>query len=179
MAMKDEKSDPLARVIDSLEARRAAGFTKSGDGKHIMADGLIARSGKRRILPDARDGHDWTWWEERADEAAAAAAEVLHQRNASVFQGLVLDPLQGKPRKSVESLAIQFGVPPARIYRILYVCKLKVKAKIDAKRAETEPFERTATGEVCRACGVVYSNSHFPSIKAVCRGRLGDSPSPI
>ena len=107
MAMRDEKSDPmaraipLARVIDSLEARRAAGFTKAGNGKHVMADGLVSRRGYRRILPDARDEHDRTWWEERADEVAAAAAEVLHQRNASVFQGLVLDPLQGKPRKSV------------------------------------------------------------------------------
>src|SRR5262245_28924615 len=118
MAMKDEKSDPLARaipiarVIDSLEARRAAGFTKAGNGKHVMADGLIARSGNRRILPDAREEHDWTWWQERADELVAAATEVLRGRNASVFQGLVLDPLQGKPRKSVRSLALQFGVTP-------------------------------------------------------------------
>jgi len=185
--MKEKKSDTLdARDRDtddsiaSFEAKWAAGFTKAGDGKHLMADGLVGRSGRRRIPPDARDEEEWDWWRwQKTDEVAAAAAEVLHQRNASVFQGLVLNPLQGKPKKSVESLAAQFGVPPARIHRILYDCKLKVKAKIDAKRVETQAFERTSADEVCRACGAVYSYGHFPSIKAACRGRRGHSPSPM
>ena len=61
----------------------------------------------------------------------------------------------------------------------MHDCKLRVKAKIDAKQTETEALERTAKDEVCRACGAVYSYGHFPSIKSVCKGRHGDSPSPM
>jgi hypothetical protein len=179
--LRDDRHSADEDPIASFEARWAAGFTKEGDGKHVMADGLVGRSGRRRILPaDAgvktAELDDWRW--EKTDELVAAAKEVLHQRNASVFQGLVLDPLEGKPRRSVESLAAQFNVTPARIYRIEYDCKLKVMAKIEAKRAQTAASERTWADEVCRACGAVYSYGAWPSMKAVCKGRHGNSPSP-
>jgi hypothetical protein len=114
------------RILARHESRRAAGFERV-EGKHVKADGLVSRRGKRRILPD--DDLD-KWREFRKDDQREklerVAAEVLHGRNATIFGGLVLDRLCGKPGKTVEDLAYQFGVSRERIYRIQYNCTQKV-----------------------------------------------------
>jgi len=115
----------VRRSVDGFEAKWAAGFTKV-DGRHVAADGMVSRRGYRRIIPESGPGREW--FEDRAEDLAAAAKEALRGRNATVFDGRVLNPLMGRPKRSIEDLAEQFGTPTKRIYKILDECRDQIAA---------------------------------------------------
>jgi hypothetical protein len=137
--------------IAKIEIFRARGFAKVA-GRHVMADGLVARSGRRRIFPDHANMREL---EDRADVLLAIAKQVLRGRNATVFEGRVIDPLLGRPKRSVEELAAQFGVSPAKIHKITERCKERV----------SEAAERFAApkndGIKCPECGRIYAEWNF------------------
>jgi len=135
------------------QAKWSTGVAKI-DGRHIAVDGLVARSGRRRILPGGNDD-DWLL-ELYAEQLAALAGRVLHGRSATVFQGRILNPLMGLPQIAVESLAAQFAVSTVEIYKILDRAKLKLKV---AAMNDKSPREAPPIYESCPTCGRQYNNS--------------------
>ena len=142
--------------VGKVEAFRGRGHVKAA-GRHIAADGLVARTGRRRIAPEfmLSDIHDHELRGERAEEVAEVAKEVLRGRNATVFEGRVIAPLRGDPKRSVEELAAQFGVSPAKIHKITERSKDRVLEVFRQRMApETE-------GDKCPTCGRVYADWNF------------------
>lgn len=113
-------------AIGASEARHASGFVKVA-GKHKSADGLLSRGGYRRVLPDYEDA-EWLDLEkpERLAELEEIKSKVLHGRNATIFEQLVLAPLRGERGKTVEELAEQFNKSPDRIYKVKHKAKARV-----------------------------------------------------
>ena len=148
------------RTIEGYEAKWAAGHSKVG-GRHVAADGLVARSGRRRILPNEPDVA-WledAWLEDAAEKLGKIAKETLHGRNATVFEGRVLDPLMGRRKRSVEELAAQFGVTSAKIHKITEKAKERVAAAvIRYKQGKSLAPEEPA----CPTCGRWYSRGWEP-----------------
>jgi hypothetical protein len=106
-------------AVEGFENFRAAGFVKIG-GRRLMADGLVSRGGYRRVFSDALLETVWDreMWADRAQDLADLAGQYLGGRTATVFEGLVINPLLGRPGRTVDDLARQFGVTPDRIYKI-------------------------------------------------------------
>jgi hypothetical protein len=169
--------------IELWEIVQAQGFRKK-DGKHIATDGgLVSRGGYRRIMPNRDDGF---WLEsikpDQLGDLERVARAVLTGRNATVFDGLVLAPLRSEPKREVKDLADQFGVRPARVYKILHKCIAKVKKRqaeiaaggsIDGKpphfemMALLEAWENT---DRCSLCGRQFVWELLPE----CNGIYGD-----
>jgi hypothetical protein len=134
---------------------------------------------RKHALPE-RDYDPWIHniSEEQLDELQAAA-EVLHGRNATVFDALVLAPLRGESKRTVESLAHQFGVNAARIHR----CKNRAKSQVVRairRRKSLEPkapseliafIEGVPNNERCTICGRGFSWTDF----ALCNGVFGQT----
>ena len=114
---------------DSDQARPA----RAGKGAEA---GLVSRSGYRRIIPGWLT-EDSQLWDGRAEELATAA-KLLRGRNAEIFEKLILGPLNGARAPSISELAEEYGVPPARIYRIRDDCKNKIMAALK-RGAVAEP----------------------------------------
>jgi hypothetical protein len=160
-----QRSAELAtwRSVEGFEEKWANGFTKV-DGRHAPADGIVSRRGYRRIIPDSGPGREW--FEDRAEDLANIAKEVLRGRNATVFEGRVLNPLMGRPKRSIEELAEQFGRPTKRIYKILDECRDQIAAyrrrkplADDAKRfrpAHVEYFDYRYLGDIDERPGFRY-----------------------
>jgi hypothetical protein len=167
-----------SRSVAGYEAKWAAGYTKVG-GKYIAADGLVSRGGFRRIIPEETDW-DREKWAERAAELADAAGKILHGRNATIFEGRVLDPLRGRPKRSVDDLAAQFGIAPKRVYKIVERCSDRVMAALSAPSqrmdhkgfvaARDELYAR-AYSEKCLLCGRCFALTAL----SACRGVFGVS----
>src|SRR5262249_42647669 len=114
------------------------------------------------------------------DELEAVAAEVLHGRNATVFDALVLAPLRGDDTKrTVESLAQQFGVDAARIYRCKNRAKRRVSDAINVRKSlETKVpdeliafIEGVPANERCTICNRGFRWTDF----ALCNGVHGQT----
>jgi hypothetical protein len=120
-----------------------------------LTDGVLSRRGLRRIPPLIYRGLDREWIEEHAEELSELAKDILHGRNATVFEGRVLDPLEGRPKRSVEDLAAQFGVTEKRIYKIEDDCRRRV---VEEYRRRTAPKSH---GDKCPMCGRVYAEWDF------------------
>src|SRR5262245_9955104 len=97
----DDFSNDEHDAIAAWEAKWVAGFIKDA-GKHVAAGGLVSRGGYRRVFRDSPDWRDVDWQAEKLEEVAA---EVLHGRNATVFENLVINPIRRRPGKSVKALA--------------------------------------------------------------------------
>jgi hypothetical protein len=162
--------------IELWEMVTAQGFRKVG-GKHV-ATGPTSRNGYRRILP--AKGDDF-WHEnvkpEQVDSLHSIAREVRRGRNAAVFDALVLAPLRNEPKRTVKDLAAQYGVPEARIHRIMDDCRTKVKkrqAVVAAGGDVTDTFEAQVmkgfVGERCSLCARVFIWELLPE----CNGVFGD-----
>jgi hypothetical protein len=106
-----------------------------------MADGLVSRGGYRRVLPDTDDVLDAELWAENAERLADLAKQHLRGRNATVFEGLLVNPLLGRGGRTVQELAAQFGVSSERIYRVMYDAKQRITAAIAGTKT-TQPEER-------------------------------------
>jgi hypothetical protein len=167
--------------VDRFEARRASGFTKV-DGRHVAADGLVSRIGYRRIIPEHLLETVWDreTWADRAAELADVAGKVLHGRNATIFEGRVLDPLRGRPKRSVDDLAAQFGITTKRVYNIEERCSDRVKAALNApsQRMDTKGFiaaknelDKWAESQKCSLCGRYFALTAL----SACRGVFGVS----
>jgi hypothetical protein len=167
--------------IDRFEARRAAGFTKV-DGKHVAADGLVSRRGYRKIIPEHLLETVWDRekWADRTAELADVAGKVLRGRNATIFEGRVLDPLKGRSKRSVEELAKQFGISTKRVYNIVERCSHRVMAALNApsQRMDTKAFiaakkelDTWAESQKCSLCGRCFALTAL----SACRGVFGVS----
>jgi hypothetical protein len=121
---KRSANSATRRTVEGFEDRWAAGFAKI-DGRHVAADGMVSRRGRRRIIPDSGPGAAWLEW--RIEELATVAKEVLRGRNATVFEGRVLNPLMGRAQRSIQDLSDQLGRPPKRIYKILDECRHRIE----------------------------------------------------
>jgi hypothetical protein len=166
------------RTIAAYEAKRATGFTSDGSGKRIAADGLVSRGGYRRIIPgettEEENKREW-----RAEELATIAAEIFSGRNATIFEGRILNPLMGRPKRSVEDLAAQFGIPTQRVYKIEERCRERVMAafstpsrKMDHKGfvAAAGQLQKWAESERCSLCGRCLAPTPLPA----CRGAFAN-----
>ena len=156
--------------VAAAEVKWANGFVKVG-GKHVAAQGLISRKGYIRITPN-NDDNEWIEISkpDRLDELECIAAEVLHGRTATVFEGLVLAPLRGQSKRTVEELAYQFNVSRDRIYRITDRAKRKIIDKLRVSRKQSEDqdgrplpppeldaYREGKSKEKCPTCGRVYA----------------------
>src|SRR5262245_45882921 len=175
-------SNAHADRFEIWEDRRTTGFVKSG-GKHTQATGLVSRRGYKRIVPDAD-----SWMEEQgadvAQELIEVAGKILHGRNATVFEGRVLAPLQGKPRRSVDDLAKQFNVRAARIYKIVDDCKRKIERALAKPPEDVALYRGILNGdnpqawETCAVCGREYIWNVLPTRIDVCGARRGSAEKP-
>ena len=137
--------------VSKVEVFRSQGHTTIA-GAHVSADGLVARSGRRRILPEDTD---ISGLEDKAEQLALVAGQVLHGRNATCFEGRVIDPLFGRPKRSIEELATQFGVSPAKIHRIIEHAKRRVLEALERF------YQPKIVGDRCPTCGRVYDAWQF------------------
>ena len=117
-------------------------------------------------------------WADRTAELADAVGKVLRGRNATIFEGRVLDPLRGRPKRSVDDLAAQFGITTKRVYKIVERCSDRVIAalsappeRMDAKGfiAETNELYAWAESEKCSLCGRCFALTAL----SACRGAFG------
>ena len=161
-AVRDSASGPPDK-ISKFENRRVSGFDRIG-GKWSKADGLISRGGYRRILPESRS--DSWLLDYQIEELEDVAKEVLRERWATVFESLVLDPLRGKPGKTIDDLARQFGVSAEQISRIKYKCKLRVEGELDARREAFAKKNAPEADETCEVCGRTYGAKAWPEKRA-------------
>ncbi|MGE3159789.1 MAG: hypothetical protein AB7E84_05395 [Xanthobacteraceae bacterium] len=132
-------------AITKWEENRAAGFRKIA-GKHVKVDGLVAKSGRRRILSEPPPDPLVTLW--RAEKIRKRLPDILHARSATVFEALFLNPLLGAPKRSAADLALQFGVPVARIYRVLHGAKRRVAEAICAEQEAERAASRRALEQI-------------------------------
>lgn len=115
----DDRSDAYdAKTIEAEHARRVAGFVKVG-GKHIMVDGLVSRSGRRRIIEEAG---------RRAfvEELANVADYILSPRDADIFEARIINPLSGGQKWPVAELARRHGITTKAVYRSIEHSKARV-----------------------------------------------------
>jgi len=159
--------------LEQFEAKQATGFVKKF-GKHAAVSGITDRSGRLKLLASQTEEEVWAA-EISRHELIEIAERVLHGRNATVFDGLVLRPIRGLSKRTVDDLAMQFGVDHARIYRIKNDCIDRIKKEI----AKTKPVAPTQTSryrdggnvfETCERCNREYPLSLWPSRRSVCRG---------
>jgi hypothetical protein len=167
------KESPSNR-FEQFEAKLTSGFVETKSGKHVAFGGLTDRKGRRKVFPMQTDEEAWTA-EINTNELMDIAETILHGRNATVFEGLVLRPLRGLPKRTVDDLAKQFGILPARIYRIKNDCVERVKKEIAKGKleAQTQPTgyrEANKIFEVCERCKREYPLSAHPRRRSVCRG---------
>ena len=141
-------------ALAALEAKWATGLTRV-DGRHVSEIGLVARDGSRRVF--SGDAGDDIWQETYADALGELASEALTGRTATVFAARVLDPLAGRPARSIADLAFQFGVTPKRIYKVLDHAKIKIMELIIERASRA----KAPLGESCPTCGRVYSQGNL------------------
>jgi hypothetical protein len=142
-----EKVKQVSAGSEALDARMAA-LAAGG------VDGLVSKRGFRRIIPGAtREEQEWI--EEHAWKLREIAKDILHGRNATVFERRFLNPLDGHPKPPVGELAAQFNVTEKRIYNIEEDCKRRV---IEEYRRRSAPKSH---GDKCPMCGRVYAEWDF------------------
>ena len=160
----DASKQPGPRTIEGYETKWAAGQTKVG-GKHVAADGLVSRLGHRRIIPGITE-EEREWLEVHTWRLQEIAKQVLHGRNATIFEKCVINPLLGEPKSSVERVAAQFNIKPKRVYNIIDKCEEKVLREYNRQRQGRPQEEKSAVCSICRR--PVSSNAICP------RGNYGD-----
>ena len=153
---------PVGRLrvntVDGFEAARTAGFTTEA-GRHVAVDGLGARSGRRRILPDS--GTDNALLEDWTERLERIASKTLMGRRLAVFQGRVIGPLLGQPKRTVQGLAEQYGVTTDRIYKDLERDKIRV-----ARAAKQAPVAyATQTPEQLVAFNAATRDQSFRTVR--------------
>lgn len=176
-----ERPDPSAAKVAMFEAKASLGFVRKG-GKHVAWSGPLQRNGRLKVFHEETQ-HDAWLSEQNCHQLIEVADKVLHGRNATVFEGLVLAPLRGQPKRTVESLASQFGVDAKRIYRVKNDCVERIKSEL--KKTPTTPafaspwhLPAHEVSETCAICHRSYALSAWPSEKPSCRGRFGDGQLP-
>jgi hypothetical protein len=113
----------------SIEAKWASGHTRVA-GKHVTNPGLLTCDGRAKILPESLSAEQLDEWTEQAEEFAKVAKQVLHGRNATIFEHRVLNPMLGQPGRPVDDLAAQFNVAAKRIYKLEAQALKKVQAAV-------------------------------------------------
>jgi hypothetical protein len=119
--MTVKRRSSVTRIIDN----KSVGHSKTA-GKWHIADGLVARSGRRRVSNDPSP-HDKYRVELLHELAADLSAQVLRGRRLEVFRAVVLDPRRAVvldprvPDKSaaIRALAAKHGVTVTRIRKDL------------------------------------------------------------
>jgi len=137
---EDHRADPGT----SIEAKYATGFTREA-GKHVAHTGPLTRdSGRLKIFPE---GKDWEWIEENTAILQDTAKQVLHGRNATIFENCVTNPLRGlgNYKSAVQDMAARFNIPDTRVYKIIDKCKQRVTRAIRGVPHERPP-KRTPMG---------------------------------
>ena len=156
-------------AIEIWDRERVSGFTRDPlTRKLVVKDGRTSRSGYRRILPESRPD-DWHV-EYQIEELEDVVKAVLREKKATIFEALVLDPLRGRPGKTIDDLARQFGRSADYISRIKHKCKIRVQAEIEARRAaeaKVRAAAATQADETCGVCGRNYGAKVWPRIRRV------------
>ncbi len=136
----------LEQLGQALDEGRL-GFMRCKNGRYIAEHGLVSRRGLRRVQRDdsGMNGFDASGKKDLVEEAAK---KVLRGRNATVFEGRVLNVLRGKPQQTIKELASQFDTTPKQIYKAAERALAQVQAELKAPRER-----RNGSGEKCRLCG--------------------------
>ncbi|MFY9841440.1 MAG: hypothetical protein WAK55_34210 [Xanthobacteraceae bacterium] len=102
------------------------------------------------------------------------AKQVLHRRNASIFDAHVIKPLaEGKRHPPVEETARQFNVTPKRIYKIIDKCWQKVREAVP-RFLEGRRLDGEQQSSFCDICG-----RHESSSGLCARGGYGVCSRPL
>lgn len=166
---EDHRHDPGG----SIEAKYATGFSRQA-GKHTDHTGPLTRGGRLKIFPESSDLGELHGDLENLREIAK---QVLRDRNATIFEKLVIKPLEdGVRRPPVEEVAAQFNIKDKRVYKILDKCWDRV-AKARARFEAGAPLIEKERSPMCSICGRPQSSNE------ICpRGRYGgckdDPPRP-
>jgi len=97
------------------EGRVATGFSRQGDGVHRQYSGPLQGKGKLKIFEEDPDIP--------AAEYKALIASTLKGRNATIMEGI----LDGR---DTAELAAQFNITAAKVSRISYDCRERLRKKI-------------------------------------------------
>jgi hypothetical protein len=92
-------------AIERWQIDQANGFRKVA-GRRIMVDGLVARNGRRRILPNYGSSLELGG---RAQQVLQLARQVLPIRDLDIYTELVIKPAEGRPGRSVADLMEDHG----------------------------------------------------------------------
>jgi hypothetical protein len=100
--------------------------------------GLLSRRGYVRVI---REEMSVVERDVMVSELKALAKKVLSGRNATIFERHVLGPLADPlaPKPDIAATALQFGIAPRRVKKIIY----KAWKKIDAAKKAADAAEET------------------------------------
>lgn len=126
-----DEDDIITGIIDT----KSAGSLKIA-GKTVTVDGLLAKSGRRRILPEAETEDDKWDHQFRAEQLREIARKTLTGRRRDVFERMVIGPLMGDEKPDVRTLADKYKVPTKRIYEDLARAKDQVKKAHQEQKPE-------------------------------------------
>src|SRR5262249_36135156 len=137
-----------SEIVENFERRWSGGSSRDGSGKWRNPDGLVSRRGKRRIVPESRnsDEIECDLWLLRE-----IAEQVLHGRNATIFEKLVIKPLEdGGCHPPVEGVAAQFNITLKRAYKIRDKCWDRVLREHNRRQQQEAQEDGSA---ICGICG--------------------------
>jgi hypothetical protein len=140
-AEKARQEDHRADPGTGIEAKYATGFSRQA-GKHTAHTGpLTRRSGRLKIFPESID-QDQLY--DDLEKLRAIARQVLHGRNATIFEKLVIKPLaDGVRHPPVKDVASEFNIEDGRVYKIIHKCwnrisKARARFEADAPVMEKD-----------------------------------------
>jgi hypothetical protein len=159
--MPTDEEDNVTRIVNAKSADAV-----KVDGKTVTPDGLVTRSGRRRVFTDTSD-----FTQEHDDMLRDLAAQELRGRRLEIFKALVLDAIpDGDKAAMVASLAKKYGVPAARIYRELHVSKERLKMAIEQRVPRAHA---SSPGGACPTCGRLYDHGAIDPWAVCKRGYSG------
>jgi hypothetical protein len=130
--VEDHRADPGT----GIEAKYATGFSRQA-GKHTAHTGPLTRgSGRLKIFPESTDlGKLY----DDLEKLKKVAGQVLRGRNATIFEKLVIKPLEdGVRHPPVKEVADQFNIKDERVYKIVDKCKQKIMRAVRGEVAVGE-----------------------------------------
>ena len=118
--------------VGKIEEYRARGHTKVA-GKHVSADGLVSRSGYRRIPPKGLLDDNMER-DSQIEDLKRLAESALRGRNRKIFTRNVIEPLEDLPGATYRELADQYGISIIKVHRIMRDCHMRIEQALEEER---------------------------------------------
>jgi hypothetical protein len=118
--------------VGKIEEYRATGHATVA-GKHVSADGLVSRSGYRRV-PSEELLRDNMERDSQIEDLKRLAESVLRGRNRKIFTRRVIEPLDDLPGATFRELADQYGISVTKVHRIIGDCHMRIAQALEEER---------------------------------------------